>query len=257
MFFLLSKTIGYLIKPLVLVSVFILLYLIIKDSIWKKRALIAAFLLFFLFSNKFIANEAVGLFEASPIPIHQLGERKEPYRWGILLTGVTNSNKILKDRVYISGNADRVNHTVLLYHKGYISKILISGGTGKLINPELSEARALKDVFVYMGIPDKDLYIEGDSRNTHESAVAVKKFLKDEDYTQCLLITSSTHIPRALGCFKKEGMNCDVFPTDIQFSQRDFTPDILLLPSLDALEIWEDLFKEIAGLITYRIAGYI
>lgn len=257
MFFLLSKTIGYLIKPLVVVWVFILLYFLIKNTLWKKRMLMTALLLFLVFSNRFVANEAIGLFEYPPIPIHQLSERKAPYRWGILLTGVTSSHKILKDRVYISGHADRVNHTVMLYHKGFISKILISGGTGKLINPAESEARALKDVFLYMGIPEEDLEIEGESRNTHESAVAVKKILKDEDYTQCLLITSSSHIPRALGCFKKEGMNCDVFPTDIQFNERDFTPDVMIVPDVDALDIWEEIFKEIAGLIAYRIAGYI
>lgn len=257
MFFVLSKTVGYLVRPLVLIGLLFLVHLFIKNPKWKQRALWSALVLFFLFSNRFLANEAIRLFEAPLVPIAELEQKPAPFEWGIVLTGVTGGRKILMDRVYIEDNADRVNHTVLLYKKGLIKKILISGGTGKLINPSFSEANQLKSVFNYMGVPDHDLLIEGDSRNTHESAIAVRKLLPDGDGTNCLLITSSTHIPRAIGCFKKAGMNCAVFPTDLVFRKREFTPDILLLPNLEALKIWEDIFKESAGRIAYTITGYI
>ena len=242
---------------MVLVGLLFLIYLLLKNHKWKQRALVGAILFFFLFSNRFIANEAIRFFEASLVPIAELELRDEPFEWGILLTGVTGGKKELSDRVYIEDNADRVNHTVMLYKKGLIKKILISGGTGKLINPSFSEANQLKTVFLYMGVRQEDLIIEGDSRNTHESAVAVRKLLPKEDGKNCLLITSSTHIPRAIGCFQKEGLNCAVFPTDLIFRKREFTPDALLLPSTEAVKIWEEIFKESAGQIAYTLAGYI
>ena len=257
MFFFLSKTIGYLVRPTVLVGLLFLLHLLLKNHKWKQRALVGAILFFFLFSNRFIANEAIRFFEAPLVPIAELELRDEPFEWGILLTGVTGGKKELSDRVYIEDNADRVNHTVMLYKKGLIKKILISGGTGKLINPSFSEANQLKTVFLYMGVRQEDLIIEGDSRNTHESAVAVRKLLPKEDGKNCLLITSSTHIPRAIGCFRKEGLNCAVFPTDLIFRKRELTPDALLLPSTEAVKIWEEIFKESAGRIAYTLAGYI
>lgn len=257
MFFLLSKTIGYLVRPLVIIALVLIAHLLIKNQQWKKRLLVTGLILFFFFSNKFLANEMVRLFEAPIVPLSELASREKPYELGILLTGVTSGNKILKDRVYITVNADRVNHTVMLYKKGYIKKILISGGTGKLINPTFSEAEELNGVFQYMGIPKEDILIEGKSRNTYESAVAVRKILPDADGSSYLLITSATHIPRAIGCFKKQGLNCDVFPTDINFKKREYTPDILLFPNLEALEIWEDVLKEITGILAYRLVGYI
>lgn len=257
MFFILSKTIGYLVRPLVLVSLIFLTHLIIKNPVWKKRLLITGFLILYLFSNRFLANEVIRLFEAPIVPISALEQRQEPFEFGILLTGVTSGKKELADRVFISENPDRVNHTVMLYSKGLIKKILISGGTGKLINPSFSEAEELNKVFQYMGIPKEAIIIEGGSRNTHESAVAVKKLLTNNDGSNCLLITSATHIPRSIGCFKKEGLNCTAFPTDINFRKREFTPNILFFPSIEALKIWEDILKETAGLIAYRVAGYI
>ncbi|MFZ9980916.1 MAG: YdcF family protein [Cyclobacteriaceae bacterium] len=257
MFFFLSKTIGYLIRPLLVVTLLFLLHFMVKKESLKKWSLYSALLLLFIFSNSFISNEAIRLFEASPIPISDLSKRSGPYEWGILLTGVTSGNRELKDRVYINTNADRVNHTVMLYQKGLIKRILVSGGTGKLINPDHIEAVELKKVFVYMGVRESDLLIEGESRNTHESAVAVSRILKNEKAGNCLLITSASHIPRAIGCFRNEGLACDVFPTDMRFHERQFTPDELLIPGTDALLTWEEIFKETAGLIAYKIAGYI
>ena len=257
MFFILSKTIGYLIRPLVVVTLLFLLHFILKKESSKKWSLYSALILLFIFSNSFISNEAVRFFEAAPVPLSELSNRPEHYQWGILLTGVTSGNRELKDRVYINTNADRINHTVMLYQKGFIKKILISGGTGKLINPDRSEAVELKKVFLYMGVKESDMLIEGDSRNTHESAVAVSRILKNEKAGNCLLITSASHIPRAIGCFRKEGLNCDVFPTDMRFHERQFTPDALLMPGTDPLLTWEEIFKETAGLIAYKIAGYI
>lgn len=257
MFFFLSKTVGYLVRPLVLVGLLFVLSFFLKNQQWKKRALLGAIVLLFLFSNRFLANEAIRLFEAPLVPIAELEKRSEPFQWGIVLTGVTGGKKELNDRVYIEDNADRVNHSVMLYKKGIIKKILISGGTGKLINPTSSEANQLKSVFMYMGVAEEDLIIEGGSRNTHESALAVKKLLPEEEGKNCLLITSSTHIPRAIGCFRKEGMNCAVFPTDLIFRKRELTPDAALLPSTEAIKIWEEIFKESAGRIAYALAGYI
>jgi len=43
----------------------------------------------------------------------------------------------------------------------------------------------------------------------------------------------------------------------MRFHERQFTPDALLMPGTDPLLTWEEIFKETAGLIAYKIAGYI
>jgi len=255
MFFFLSKILSYLTQPLTIVCLLGIASFFIRKDKWKKRLRYAAIGLFLLFTNDFISNEVVRLYET---PVTPLSEIKKQYEWGIVLTGVTSTNKVLKDRVYVSSSPDRVNHSLLLYKKDIIKKILISGGSGKLLDPNYSEATELYSLYRIMGVDSADLLIEGNSRNTHESAVAVKKMLEGKTKPEdCLLITSGYHMPRSKACFKKLNWNCDVFATDIRFHEREYTPDSWLLPKSEAIVNWNALFKEWVGLVAYWVSGYV
>ncbi len=255
MFFILSKTVSYLFHPLSIIFILIIVSFFLKPFIWKMRLRYLAIGLMVLFTNDFITNEVIRLYET---PVTALSEIQKQYEWGIVLTGVTSTNKVLKDRIYVTSSPDRVNHSFLLYKKKVIKKILISGGSGQLLDPTYSEANELYSMYVLMGVDTADILIEGESRNTHESAVAVKKIL--DGITQpenCLLITSGYHMPRSKACFKKAGWNCDVFATDIRFHEREFTPDAWLLPKSEAINTWNALFKEWLGLVAYWVSGYV
>jgi len=255
MFFFLSKTLSYLTQPLSIVFLLVIVSFFIRKDKWKKRFRYSAIGLFLLFTNEFISNEVIRLYET---PITPISEIKKQYEWGIVLTGVTSTNKVLNDRIYIISSPDRVNHSFLLYKKKIIRKILISGGSGKLLDPTYSEATELYSMYVMMGVDSADLLIEGNSRNTYESAVAVKKKLENQTKPEnCLLITSGYHMPRSKACFKKANWSCDVFATDIRFHEREFTPDVWLLPKSEAIGTWNALVKEWVGLAAYWISGYI
>lgn len=255
MFFVLSKTVNYLLQPLSIVfTLFILSYLFRKNK-WGKHFRISAIAFSILFTNDFIANEIIGLYET---PVTPLSTINKVYDYGIVLTGVTATNKELTDRVYVVSSPDRVNHSVLLYKKRIIKKILISGGSGKLLDPEYSEARQLFSLYTLMGVDSSDLVIEGESRNTYESAVAVKNILQSITKPgSCLLITSGYHMPRSIACFKKQNWDCDTFSTDIRFHAREFTPDVLIIPKVEAIAIWNNLLKEWFGIIAYWLSGYV
>jgi len=255
MFFILSKTLSYLTQPLSILFVLLLTSHFLRKTKWKKIFRFTALGLALVFTNDFITNEIIHLYET---PVTPLSNLKKQYEWGIVLTGVISSNKTLNDRVYVSSSPDRINHSILLYKKKIIKKILISGGSGQILNPTHSEARELFSLYTIMGVDTADLLIEGESRNTHESAVAVKKMLDGKTQPEnCLLITSGYHMPRSLACFKKAGWNCDVFSTDIRFHKREFTPDVLLVPKTEAIGTWNALFKEWIGLAAYWVSGYV
>src|SRR5258706_528699 len=121
------------------------------------------------------------------------------YSWGIILTGITKYETGPPDRIYFSCGADRVTHTVQLYKLGKIKKILVSGGSGSLDSPDRKEANEVAEALMLMGIPAKDIVTESESRNTHESAEAVKKMLTGQAVpSECLLITSAYHLRRSL-----------------------------------------------------------
>lgn len=254
MFFTLSKILGYLTSPLVWVCLLLVASLVAKKSVWKRRLFYTAIGLLLFFSNDFIANEAMRLWEVPPTPYSEINQ---VYTYGILLTGVTSTDKQPDDRVYFLRGADRVIHTVDLYKRGIIQSVLVAGGSGRLITNGRKEADDIVKALELMGVPKQHILVENESRNTAESARNVKAMLAEQDTAGVLLITSAFHMRRSEGCFTKAGIPVDVFSTDFFTHPRYFTPDVLFVPKIEALNIWQKLIKEWIGVIAYRLAGYI
>jgi len=254
MFFIFSKTVSFIANPLVIVCILFLVSAVIKRSRLKKIFFSIAFSLLLFFSNGFIANEAITAWEIEPTPYAEISTS---YTLGIVLTGVTLTDKLPEDRVYFHHGADRVVHAVELYKRGIIKKVLISGGSGRLVTTGRREADDVFKAMVLMGVPAVDLMVENQSRNTYESAVNVKALLKDSVETRSLLITSAFHMRRSKACFKKAGLPVDLFSTDFYSHPRYYTPDTLLVPQAEAITIWQKLFKEWTGMVAYKAAGYI
>lgn len=221
---------------------------------WKKRFFRVGLGLLLFCTNEFIANESVKAWEIDATPFGGLPK----YKLGIVLTGSTMEYKP-RDRVYFQRGADRVIHTVQLYKAGLLEKILISGGTGRLIGEAEPEADQFKRSMVMMGIPDSVILIENETRNTAESAIEVKKVLEKLAYadSQCLLITSAFHMRRSLACYRKAGVHLRPFTTDFYSHKNPYTIDSFIVPKLDALIIWHKLVKEWVGLVAYKMAGYV
>ena len=255
MFFFLSKILGYLLKPLVIIIGCLLLSWILRNPKWKKRLFIGGIAMLLFFSNEFIANEFMLGWEIKVTPFKDLGKT---YEYGILLCGAAKSEVGPSDRVYIGSAADRINHTLQLYKLGHIKKILISGGSGRLIDIGEREADQLSSLLQLMGVPPDDILVENASRNTHESALEVKKVLEDIGTpTQCILITSAFHMRRSVACFEKVGWPLDHFSTDFLTHKRRFTPDVLLIPKSESIGMWNVMLKEWTGCIAYWVMGYI
>jgi uncharacterized SAM-binding protein YcdF (DUF218 family) len=211
--------------------------------------------LLLFFSNDFIANEFMRAWEVKTKAYDEMA----PHQLGIVLTGATVPLIKPDDRIYFQRGADRVTHTVQLFKLGLIKKILISGGTGSLKEVDEPEANKFKSAMMLMGVPEEDILIENETRNTYESAVAVKRMVdslqvRPED---CLLITSAFHMRRSLACYRKANLDIEPFSTDFYAHPRFFYPDGLLIPTLDAVLLWTKLFKEWMGFIAYKAAGYI
>lgn len=255
MFFFLSKTLGYLVRPLVIVFGLFIASWLSRHKGRKKFLLISGFVLLSFFSNEFIANEVMGAWEIKAVPFSDL---TRSYTYGILLCGAAQSEVGPSDRVYIRSAADRVNHTLQLYKTGKIQKIIISGGSGRLIDIGTREADELASLLRLMGVPESDLLVENTSRNTHESALEVAALLKTRTRpSDCLLITSASHMRRSLATFTRAGWTCTPFPTDFHAHFRKYSFDVLVIPKLEAVLLWQILLKEWTGYFAYWLVGYI
>jgi uncharacterized SAM-binding protein YcdF (DUF218 family) len=255
MFFFLSKTLDFLAMPFTVICAVVLWAWIVKNHKLKQRLTLSAFVMLIFFSNDFIANEMMRTWEVDTLPFSEL----KPHTLGIVLTGATIPLLKPDDRVYFARGADRVTHTVQLYKLGFIKKILISGGSGRLLGEEDPEANKFQKAMILMGVPGHDIILENATRNTYESALAVKPMLDSLNYRaqDCLLITSAFHMRRSLACYRKVGLNIEPFTTDFYAHPRNFYPDTLFVPHLDAMVLWHKLAKEWLGFIAYKVAGHI
>ena len=112
---------------------------------------------------------------------------------------------------------------------------------------------------VLMGVPPEKIRVEGESKNTHESARNVKEIMSQSGRQEetFILVTSGFHMRRSLACFAREGLHVNSFSADFFSHPRYFYFNNLLIPDLEALMIWHKLFKEWVGMIAYKIVGYI
>ena len=234
---------------------FYLLALFLKNPKWKRGFLyIGTFYLIF-FSNRFIANEVLCSWEIPPTPISEMDTN---YMAGIVLGGVTNSDIEPRDRVYFYKGADRITHAVQLYKNGIIKKILVSGGSSNIINREYKEADNLYRFLLLCDIPEEDILVEKEARNTHENAKFSAEILEAEfPGEKHLVITSAFHLRRAMGCFKKTGLRVDGFSADFYGKKRKYTPDRFLIPDISAFADWQMVIREWQGFLFYKISGYL
>ncbi|MFC0264664.1 YdcF family protein [Fontibacter flavus] len=257
MFFYLSQFLSFLMMPLTIVMVLIIGGFFLSKKPLGKRLMLAGIILLLFFSNQFISNLAMKLWE----PDFKIIKDLPNYEVGIVLTGVTNLSKTAYDRTFFNKGADRATHAVQLYKLGKIQKILITGGQGlDPVNPN-TEAELLRDFMMIAGVEENDIIVENQAKNTYQNAVFSLKTLNDKGYSseneKYLLITSAFHMKRAKGCFNKVGLDTDTFPVDYYAEDIKFNIPLLLYPDPNAIFLWHKLFKEWIGIVMYKLAGYL
>lgn len=256
MFFILSKTIAYLLMPIFWVFALLLLAAFSKNPRRQKRWLWASLGLLFFLSNPFLINLMMLQWEIPPRKLTDLPQEK--YAVGVVLTGITKYQKTPRDRVYFDRGADRLMHALWLYREGKIDKILITGGivlvSGKTYT---SEAQQLARVLRQAQVPAEDIIIEDKARNTRENALFTAKILKEKFPNQAfLLITSAFHMRRARACFERVGLKPEVFSTDFLTYNLAETSYAAFLPTEGALQLWQVFTHELLGFVVYKLVGY-
>ena len=256
MFFYLSQFLSFLAMPLTIILILLISGFWLRKKKYGKKLMLSGIILMLFFSNQFLANLAMNTWE----PDFKSFDTLPQYEVGIVLTGVTNLNKTVFDRVFFSRGADRATHTVQLYKLGKIKKILITGGQGLDPTNPNTEADLLKNFMVMTGVPDQDIMVETAAKNTRENAAFSKEILLQNGYNidqKFLLITSAFHMPRSKGCFDKVGLQTDTFPVDYYSEDIRFSIPLLLQPDPYSIFMWHKLFKEWIGITVYWLVGYI
>lgn len=179
----------------------------------------------------------------------------EVYDTGIILSGFM-SRDLENGSLIFGEGADRLTEGLIQYRKGRIKTIIISGGSGSLVDDTRESILAKTFLTENCGVPDSVVFIDTVSRNTYENAVESKKLMNTKGLKSAIMITSAWHMRRAEGCFKKVGMAVDIHPTDGFYHLQGFSPTDLIIPGTRNIVKWENLMHEIAGIIIYKLQGY-
>ena len=247
MFFIISKLLSFLLKPILWILILLTSALIFKNK-RKKLLYITLFVLYF-FTNSFIADSISRIWEVSPKAISSLSNN---YKYGIVLGGYSSYNTEI-EQINLNESGDRLISAIELYNLGKIEKIIISGGNGELINNGMKEAEWSKEFLINMGVKKMDILLESSSKNTMENAQNTAVLIKNDLFKKSLLITSSQHMRRAKFCFNQNNFNLDCYPIDCTSTDIILSYDYLVIPNINALYKWETIIHEFIGYIVYRI----
>jgi uncharacterized SAM-binding protein YcdF (DUF218 family) len=257
MFFILSKVLYFIIQPLNWLIGLPIFAIITKNARRKRRVLRGCFFFLVLITNPFLGNRVFHAWEADAIPMSAM---KDTFDIGIVLGGYTKGGTYAnRDRLEFSTAANRFTDAIQLYKRGIVRKLLISGGDGKLFGESYPESALAKNYLLDIGIKSEDILFEEESRNTHENALFSKQLLDKQGLTnqKILIFTSAFHIPRALACFKKVGLNTAPYPTHFIAEQLTVQPQTWLTPSPDLIKYWEMFLKEWVGFAVYKLQEFV
>ncbi|MFP4443268.1 MAG: YdcF family protein [Spirochaetia bacterium] len=255
MFYLLSKTVTFLIMPLTIIIILLILGIIFRRRKWGRIVLWTGLGVLLFFSNRFIAYYVMRVYEARPVPVHSL--EGEEYDAAILLSGFVQTGREETGITFFNDAGDRAAQTLILYQQGYVDKIIVTGGGGYFARDRKNEAHRIRDWLEAAGVPGDGIIVEDQARNTRENAAFTAPILEEQfPDGRFLLVTSAFHMRRAEGCFSREGIEAEPFPTDYRTGSRPGWTDIIV-PAASSLEFWTVLFKEWIGLFAYKAAGYL
>jgi len=123
----------------------------------------------------------------------------------------------------------RCLHADKLYRRRGGCRILVTGGKVESDTPGPALAVAMRDFLVQLGVKPSDILVEDNSRSTYENAVESQKLLDKLGVTRIVLITDATHMPRAVRCFRRQGLEvipaaCNHHANYFQLKAYDFLP---------------------------------
>jgi uncharacterized SAM-binding protein YcdF (DUF218 family) len=138
-----------------------------------------------------------------------------------------------------------------LYQQGKPRPILVSGGQPKANEPG-THAQAMRDFLLTQGVAPADIWMEDRSRTTHENAVYSAERLRERKVGKVVLVSTASHLPRAVRCFRAQGV--EVVPAGCEYQATQLAD---FLPSPSAAEKVQIAVHEWLGLLWYWLRGRI
>lgn len=143
---------------------------------------------------------------------------------------------------------NRLNEGIKHFNKLKDAKLIVSGYSGYDKNPHAFMQQLLANA---LGVKNKNILRLDTPRDTKEEAIKAKEIIKDEEF---ILVTSASHMKRAMLLFKKQGLNPIAAPTNHLVHEEKSFSSFFSSKNLYKVEV---AFHEYIGLLYSKIMGYI
>ena len=258
MFFILSKTLGYMLLPtnfLIGVGFIGAILLLTRFASLGRKLVMASVLLLVICGLSPLGNYLIYPLEQR-FPSWVAGNGKPPDGIVILGASIEPDLSAAHGTPVVRSAPDRIIAAAALAHRYPNARIVFSGGSANLISNDAREADFAGSVFESLGIAKSRLLVERASRNTVENAQFSKALVAPKEGERWLLVTSAFHMPRSIGLFRKAGFAVEAYPVDWRVGGAS---DLFSFSNvvLDGLGRTDLAVREWAGLIAYRATGKI
>ena len=175
----------------------------------------------------------------------------------VLGGGLMERDGLLESGSMTSGTLRRcVSAAEVSRHYGPIP-IVCCGGPTLRSTPQLSEAGVMRDCLVTMQVPDTQLILESHSLNTHQNAKNTAALLQRRGLENVALITSASHMKRAVSCFNAQGVTVVPLPCSHRAASGVPPTGLDWIPSASALSRSNRAIQEWLGIVWYKLRGWI
>ncbi len=258
MFFILSKTLGYLLMPtnfLIGIGVIGAILLMTRFARLGRNLVMVAVLLLVICGLSPLGNYLIYPLEQR-FPAWVAGSGAPPD--GIIILGgsIEPDVSAAHGTPVVRSSPDRIIEAAALAHRYPTARIVFSGGSANLISNDAREADFASAIFEGLGIAKSRLVMERASRNTVENAQFSKALVAPKQGERWLLVTSAFHMPRSIGLFRKAGFAVEAYPVDWRVGRRG---DLFSFSNtvLDGWGRTDVAVREWIGLVAYRATGKI
>jgi len=243
--FLLKKFVTFFIEPfgMVLVLSILGIYFVFTQKQTKaKLFLLSSLSLFLLFSYPPFANYLVQNLE-NQYPKYDYKQKIKYIH--VLGNGHTTDKTQPLSSQMGDASIKRVLEGIIIYRQTANAKLIFTGYKG---NTDTSAAEMNSKFAQVLGVNKKDIIKNGSPKDTKEEAIFAKSIIGDKPF---VLVTSATHMPRAMILYKSLGMHPIAAPTN--FYKTD-TTSYLKLPNIHAFFIAKIAIHEYLGIIWVNLS---
>ena len=255
MFFIFSKIFNFFLDPLNLLIISFILFtlIIVRTKKFRSRHTLWFVLFWFILLYK-------------PIPEYLVKSLEDPFTYQekvfleldgiIVLGGGTGSGKVAEDRndYTLEEGSERVFKGLEFIRKKPNGTIIFTGFSGNLFHGGLSEAEIIEKLIKALNVNSRNILFERRSRNTFENAIYTSEIVGGLQIKKWGLVTSASHMKRALATFNKQSSEISFDPIPVDFQTKN---SIYWGPGnmQSSLNFWRIYIHETMGYWVYKLTG--